>query len=167
MSWSDLLPLVPGQLPEEPAARRQPLPQCSSSGVDSPSHPVRPIDEVQVTHILQRALVGAPLTTRHAHQSIIRPFGLVDDAVTFAKHRRDARPQRGTVRVVLDPLPIRRAWVEALLHVVLGQLLKCPRLEAEPVQHFVELGDVEYPDPSEEVIRKRATSVRRRDGRQG
>lgn len=46
---------------------------------DVPAQPIRPVDQIEVADIVQRALVRAPLGTPNTDQPIIGTFHLRDD----------------------------------------------------------------------------------------
>jgi len=98
----NLLPLISRQLPHEP------------------TQPVRPIDHIQMTDILQRALVSTPLGTLHTDQPIILTLYLLDDPVALTEHTPESGVYIGTVRVIGNTFTIGCFWVEVVSHVGLG-----------------------------------------------
>lgn len=118
------LPLVPRQFPQEP------------------SQPVRPIDHIQMTNVLQRAFVNTPLGTLHTHQPIILTLQFLNDAMALTKHAPEAGVHGRAVRVVRYPFPIRSFWVELVAHVVLGELAEGAGFETKELEDGVESWDI-------------------------
>jgi hypothetical protein len=121
---SNVLPLVSSQLPHEP------------------TQPVRPVDHVQMTDILQRALVSSPLGTLHTDQSIVFTLQFLNDSVALTEHAPKSGIHSGTVRVIGNTFTIGCLLVKVLLHVLSGQLAEGAGFEAEEFEHGVELGNV-------------------------
>lgn len=119
-----------------------------------PPQPIGPVDEVQMTNIVQRAFVRAPATTSHTDQPIIRSFLSLDNLVAFPEYTRQRRPQRSTIRVVLHSLNIRSTRVEGFGHILHGQLFEGTGLETEIFEHFVDFWDIGHANPGEEVVCK-------------
>lgn len=84
-----------------------------------PPQTVRPVDEIQMANVIERALVLSPLRARNANKPVIWAFDRLDHIVTFPEDGRQVRPQRGSVAEVADVWVVRSARVERFGHVLL------------------------------------------------
>lgn len=134
-----------------------------------PSHPVRPVDQIQVAHPEQRPLVCAPVAALDADEPVVGAFGLGHDGVRVPERAQQRRSLDGrAVREVVHVGAVRGARVELVGHVSSCQLRKGCGAEARPLEHPVQPGEVQRRDLLvEEVVGKGTPAMRRGDGYEG
>lgn len=96
-----------------------PLPSRQTPPI--PPQPIRPINQIQMTNMIQRPLVVPPPTTAHTHQSIISALDSLNHAMRSAEEGEEVGVgHRGAVAVVFDSGDVGGSGVEGLGHVGLG-----------------------------------------------
>ena len=78
------------------------LPLVSRQLKKVPPQPIGPVNQIQMTDMIQSPLVRAPTTTRHTYQPIIGPFLLLHNPMAPPEHTRELRLERRTIAVVPD-----------------------------------------------------------------